>query len=318
MSQPNRQMKKHIGLVGAICGSLLLSIPAIAQTNPSTKPSPNSASSEMCSPPNTDATSSPAEGTSSANSNRNTPTTDRASNTNTGSRTTASTSSGNSNRNMQTSDRTTNTDTTSRTTEGSSSANSNRNVPTPTTTGDRTPSVTETLPSGTVEEQPSTRRDPAALREQNNTSAGAEVCAGPNSTDLSPSNGSPNRDKQMRRNNSRAIAPTPEQQQAATAMVRPANGMVNVKLVNQTGANIVYEAIGETTPRNLQGQTSITLQRLDTPSTITFYRADGGLLMVRPQAVAPGVLEVRLAATTDLGMDKNALTVQPTGAVYLN
>lgn len=285
----NHQIKNHIGLLSAICGSLLLSVPAIAQTNSTPKPSQTRTSSEMC-VPNTDATSSSVSGSSSVNSNRNTPTTASARNND--------------------NDRVSNTDTDndSRTTEGSSSANSNRNTPT-----------TDT--SATVEEPSSTGGDSAAISDRNNTSASSETCAVPNNTDrniTAPSSGSPNLDKQIRRNNSRIISPTPEQRQAASAIVRPASGMVNIKLVNETGANIVYEAIGETNQRNLQGQTTITLQRLDTPSTITFYRADGGLLRVRPQAVAPGVLEVRFAATTDLGIDKNSLTVQPSGSVYLN
>lgn len=33
MNLQNRQIKKHIGIIGAICGSLLLGMPAIAQTN---------------------------------------------------------------------------------------------------------------------------------------------------------------------------------------------------------------------------------------------------------------------------------------------
>lgn len=117
----------------------------------------------------------------------------------------------------------------------------------------------------------------------------------------------------------RVIPPTPEQQQPASVVMNPINGKANIRLVNETGAAIVYQAIGDTNQRTLQGQSSVTLRNLNTPMTITFYRPDRGLLRIYPQVTSqPGLLEVRFAATTDLGQDKTTLTIQPTGAVYLN
>lgn len=157
--QSNRQFKTYVGLAGAICGSLLLGIPAIAQINPRNQ-GQTPATGEMC-VPNSDSTTS-SQGTSSANSNRNTPTTGSATSNMGGSQ---STSSATSNRNTTTTDRAANdTDIESRTRQGTSSANSNRNVPierteASTESSNETSSVSQTTPSGTVQEQSSTRID---------------------------------------------------------------------------------------------------------------------------------------------------------------
>ena len=107
--------------------------------------------------------------------------------------------------------------------------------------------------------------------------------------------------------------------QAPSAMVVPMNGMVNIRLVNQTGADMNYQVIGDTEQRLLQGKASQMLQNLKTPLTLTFKRQDGGLLHVTPEASSePGMLVVTFTETTDLGMDKNAMRVQATGEVFLN
>lgn len=316
MSQQKGQLKNKIGLVGAICGSLLLSLPAIAQT-PANRDRPSGTQNNMMCSPNTSDTNMNREGTSSVNSNRNTPTT-------------ANTSSGTMGGRSSTSG--TNAQSMSR--EGTSSANSNRNTPTTNrdtssrSMSDRSSTMMSGRPSTTNTSLPS---DPMSARDPDAIRMGEQAaCDSGNNTDMNrntPSSTPPNRDKQMRRDNyqmmqprpnSRIIPPTPEQRQGASASVRTTNGRVNVRLVNDTGANIVYEVIGDTNQRTLRGESYISLEALDTPTTITFYRQDGGLLRVRPQAVASGMLEVRLAATTDLGADRNALTIQPTGGVYVN
>lgn len=97
------------------------------------------------------------------------------------------------------------------------------------------------------------------------------------------------------------------------------DGRVNVKLVNDTGADVTYQVIGDTSERSLQGKTDTTLQNLNTPVTVTFQRNDGGLLMVTLEPTSPsGVLEVRLKETTDVNQDRKALQIQSDGAVFLN
>ncbi len=112
--------------------------------------------------------------------------------------------------------------------------------------------------------------------------------------------------------------PSPQQQQPAVAMVMPTNGKVNVKLVNETNAPISYQAIGDTAPRTLQGKSSVMLQGLSIPATVTFHRRDHGLLMVKPQGSSQqGMLQLTLKETTDQGMDRSALRIEQDGAVYL-
>lgn len=125
-----------------------------------------------------------------------------------------------------------------------------------------------------------------------------------------------------RRENCTAIAqlapPLPEEIQPPSATVEPVNGTVNVTLVNQTYTDINYQVIGDTKPRTLSGRSNVTLTTLQLPVTVTFQRPDRGLLLVNPQASQAGTLEVTLTETTDLGIDKNAMTIQETGEVFLN
>ncbi len=110
-----------------------------------------------------------------------------------------------------------------------------------------------------------------------------------------------------------------QQGQSPVATVALANGNLNIRLVNETGANITYQVIGNTDQRSLQGKRDVILQGLRAPLTVTFQRADGGLLLVTPQPSSEtGLLEVRLDETTDVGQDAKAMRVQSNGSIWLN
>ncbi len=113
--------------------------------------------------------------------------------------------------------------------------------------------------------------------------------------------------------------PLPSQLQAPSAIITPNNGIVNVTLMNQTGASINYQVIGDTNQRSLPGKSNVVLQGLKTPVTLTFRRQDGGLLKVSPQAASePGMLSVTFTQTTDFGTDRNSMRIQRNGSVFLN
>ncbi|MBD2253017.1 hypothetical protein [Nostoc parmelioides] len=113
--------------------------------------------------------------------------------------------------------------------------------------------------------------------------------------------------------------PSPGQQQSPSTRISLASGRVNVRLVNDSGANVTYQVIGDTAPRSLQGKSDVTLQGLTVPVTVTFQREDGGLLQATPQpSPQSGVLEVRLRETTDVGQDRSALRIENNGSVFLN
>ncbi|MBW4470858.1 MAG: hypothetical protein KME45_10720 [Stenomitos rutilans HA7619-LM2] len=114
--------------------------------------------------------------------------------------------------------------------------------------------------------------------------------------------------------------PLPSQQQPPIATLRPANGLVSVKLINKTGADIAYQVIGDTQVRTLTGRSTATLQALKTPVNVTFYRRDRGFLLVSPQVptTAPNTIELTLTETTDFAIDKTALSIESDGEVYLN
>ncbi|MBW4645055.1 MAG: hypothetical protein KME23_19050 [Goleter apudmare HA4340-LM2] len=113
--------------------------------------------------------------------------------------------------------------------------------------------------------------------------------------------------------------PLPGQQQSPIATVLPTNNVVNVRLVNDSGANITYQIIGDTAPRSLPGRSNTTLKGLRTPITVTFYREDGGLVAVAAQRTSQqGTLSVTLRETTEVGKDRGTLRIAENGSVFLN
>lgn len=102
--------------------------------------------------------------------------------------------------------------------------------------------------------------------------------------------------------------------------VRPAGGKVNIRFINETGAAINYEVIGETQYRTLAGRSQMLLENLPVPTTFTFRRADFGLLQVSLQGNAPasGTLTVRVRETLDFALDRTTIHVEPSGGVVLN
>lgn len=111
--------------------------------------------------------------------------------------------------------------------------------------------------------------------------------------------------------------PLPGERQEPVAIVMPANGMVDVKLVNNTNTSVTYQVVGDTDERILSGRSDTTLRSLEVPVTITVGRPDGGLLMVNAEASEDGMLEVMLTETTDLGTDENLISIEDDGAVFL-
>ena len=116
-----------------------------------------------------------------------------------------------------------------------------------------------------------------------------------------------------------ASYPSPEQLETPVARVLPLNGVVKINIVNTTNAAIAYQVVGDTNDRILQDRGNVTLANLQTPVNILFERQDGGLILVTPQANSePGMLTVTLKETSNLDLDRKAMTINPTGSVFLN
>lgn len=110
----------------------------------------------------------------------------------------------------------------------------------------------------------------------------------------------------------------PEKEPTPDAVLTLVDGSITIKLVNKTGAEIVYQVIGNTEQRSLNGRSDVTLQSLKTPRTITFYRRDRGFLLVGLQPSTPGSLEVTFTETTDFATDKTSMVIDAKGQVFLN
>jgi hypothetical protein len=124
------------------------------------------------------------------------------------------------------------------------------------------------------------------------------------------------------------VPPVPSQP-GATVPVEPpqtpnttialTNSRVDIKLVNDTAADVTYQVIGDTAPRLLRGKSSVTLQRIIVPLTVTFQRNDGGQLAVTPQTSSqPGTLEVTFNETPHAAQGRSTLRIEQNGSVFFN
>jgi hypothetical protein len=109
------------------------------------------------------------------------------------------------------------------------------------------------------------------------------------------------------------VTPTPD------SAMTPVNGKVSIRFVNETGAAIEYQVVGDTEYRTLAGNSEMTLQGLPVPTTLTFRRKDAGLLQVRFQADSPsGTIVVNVSATTDFALDRTTLYIDRDGRIFFN
>lgn len=118
-----------------------------------------------------------------------------------------------------------------------------------------------------------------------------------------------------------APGPTPllQPNRLPVATITPVNGKVNVKLINKTGTVVVYQVIGGTAQRQLQGRSEVNLSELSTPVNLTFYRPDRGFLIVTLQTPStPGTLEVTLTETANPDAGRSAMSIESSGGVFLD
>jgi hypothetical protein len=109
------------------------------------------------------------------------------------------------------------------------------------------------------------------------------------------------------------VTPTPD------SAMTPVNGKVSIRFVNETGADIEYQVVGDTEYRTLAGNAEMTLKDLPVAATLTFRRKDAGLLRVQFRADDPtGTIVVNVGATTDFALDRTTLYIDQQGKIFFN
>lgn len=92
-------------------------------------------------------------------------------------------------------------------------------------------------------------------------------------------------------------------QQASSLSVHRGRGNVDIRLVNQTNSRVCYQVIGETRQRLVSPQAAVTLQNLNLPATVTFFRPDRGFLQVSPRRQSDQFLQVTLNSANRPGQN---------------
>ncbi|MCY7286593.1 MAG: hypothetical protein LH679_24885 [Cyanobacteria bacterium CAN_BIN43] len=109
------------------------------------------------------------------------------------------------------------------------------------------------------------------------------------------------------------VTPTPD------SAMTPVNGKVSIQFINETGADIEYQVVGDTGYRTLAGDGEMILKDLPVATSLTFRRKDSGLLRVQFRADDPtGTIVVRVSATTDFALDRTTLYIDQQGMIFFN
>lgn len=104
---------------------------------------------------------------------------------------------------------------------------------------------------------------------------------------------------------------------AVLARLNAETGRATVMLMNNTGAEVTYEAIGQTPPRQLAADESVRLDSLPMPITITAERQNFGLVDMVVTVSEEGILNVGLERS-DFDEVQGALRIREDGFVFVN
>ncbi|RQH12279.1 hypothetical protein D5R40_27770 [Okeania hirsuta] len=168
-------------------------------------------------------------------------------------------------------------------------------------------------PSSTVSPSNTVQTQPSQLPKQPSPEKPSSTVSPSNTVQTQPSQPP----KQLIVNDS--TAPLPGTRQLPIGIIQPVNGLVNIKLANNTAATISYEIIGDTTQRQLSGKSEVILRKLKVPVNITFYRDKGGFLLIKPQFIVENsLLLLNMTETNNFNLDKSSLLIEETGSVFLN
>ncbi|NET37642.1 MAG: hypothetical protein F6K19_37425 [Cyanothece sp. SIO1E1] len=122
-----------------------------------------------------------------------------------------------------------------------------------------------------------------------------------------------------------ALAQFNSQPEPEAIMQVPSNGQISIRLVNQTGNAITYQAVGDTELRTLSVGEAVLLRGLNVPATLAYYyrdivrdtQAGKGLVQANLAANSSGALEVVLKATSNLASDSSTVQVDREGNIFL-
>lgn len=95
------------------------------------------------------------------------------------------------------------------------------------------------------------------------------------------------------------------------------SGRVTVRLINTTGTDVVFLAYGQTEPQRLPGRSNVTLNALNTPANLNFYRPDRGFLIVTLSTPASDTVEVTLTQSANQDQGRSSLVVNSRGEVFV-
>ena len=101
------------------------------------------------------------------------------------------------------------------------------------------------------------------------------------------------------------------------AKLSPETGRATVMLMNNTGAEVTYEVIGQTPPRMLAAGESAQLEALPIPVTITAERQNFGLVDMMVVVNETGALDVALERS-EFDEVQGALRIREDGFVFVN
>lgn len=112
--------------------------------------------------------------------------------------------------------------------------------------------------------------------------------------------------------------PLPADRSDVIAFASPIDSQLAISLMNDTGATVTYEVVGDTQRRTLMMGESAMLQDIALPTTITVVRPDNGLLNISASSSEAGMLEISITPEASLDDTQGVIRMQEDGQVFVN
>lgn len=115
-----------------------------------------------------------------------------------------------------------------------------------------------------------------------------------------------------------AQLPPIRSRQEVVASLNPVSGPVSVVVQNDSQADLTYQVIGDTEPRDLASGEEAELTNLQVPITLSFYRKSGGLINPSVEVSQDSDrIRLYLNSADTLDRDRGVMVVEESGNIYL-
>lgn len=113
--------------------------------------------------------------------------------------------------------------------------------------------------------------------------------------------------------------PVPEVLQDPIATITPEDGMISLRLVNETNVPISYVIVGTTGDRTLGAGEDVTLSGVPIPVQMTWHRSDDGFVTIEPMVMEDqNLVELTMNEALSYDQSEGGLIIDEAGDVVID